>query len=149
MDKTESTKIIIVRPETDAEFQACLEIRHMVFVDEQGVPEEDEFDGYDATAHHFLALCGTLPCGTARWRRTDNGKIKLERFAVLKTHRSMGVGKKLVLAVLASIPSTIPAYLHAQVDVIGFYEKLGFTAEGEIFDECGILHRKMVRGGVG
>ena len=145
MNALQSPEITVIRPETDAEFQACLEIRHTVFVEEQAVPEEDEYDGYDATAHHFLAVCDAKPCGAARWRRTDHGKIKLERFAVLKEFRGKGVGKKLVEAVLASIPASIPAYLHAQVDVIEFYKGLGFSEEGEIFDECGILHRKMNR----
>jgi predicted GNAT family N-acyltransferase len=122
-------------------------IREEVFVKEQNVPKEDEYDQYESVSTHFLAYWGSTPCGTARWRFTDKG-IKLERFAVLKDFRDKKVGKAVVEAVLEDIKKHPESknnalYLHAQVQVVGFYEKFGFEKIGEPFQECDIWHYKM------
>lgn len=127
----------------------AMNIRQQVFVIEQNVPAEEEYDEYEATAQHFLASADGQPAGTARWRFTDKG-VKLERFAVQKAFRSSGVGSALLQAVLADIeqnPETIDKkkYLHAQITAMGLYTKFGFVAEGEMFQECDIDHFKMVK----
>jgi predicted GNAT family N-acyltransferase len=50
-----------------------LQIRRRVFVEEQHVPEQDEYDEFENTARHFLAFFDSVPCGTARWRSTERG----------------------------------------------------------------------------
>lgn len=126
------------------------QIRDRVFIDEQEVSPEEEFDEYEQASRHFLALLNGKPAGTARWRQTEKG-VKLERFAVLKEYRKYGVGMALVKEVLADVLAEIPEpkliYLHAQSHAISFYEKCGFVAVGEEFSEANILHRKMYHPG--
>ena len=120
-------------------------IRHQVFVIEQGVAEENEFDQHEAECRHFLAIEPSLniAIGTARWRNTDKG-IKLERFAVLSEFRKTGVGSLLLEAVLSDITQKIKApsriYLHAQTRAANLYLKAGFSETDEVFEECGIPH---------
>lgn len=127
---------------------AAFAIRRAVFVEEQHVPAEEEYDEFETESQHFLAYLGGQPVGTARWRRTSKG-VKMERFAVLASARRQGVGQALVRAVLADIFSQQPEpiesiYLHAQVTAMPLYEGFGFVAVGPQFDECGIQHYKMV-----
>lgn len=129
------------------DLEKAFQIREEVFVIEQEVAPEEEYDEYEDTSTHFLALdADSNPCGTARWRKTDNG-IKLERFAVLKKFRGTGVGRLLVSSVLEDIEKNEDKepiiYMHAQSHAISFYKKFGFAKEGKEFDECGIMHFKM------
>ena len=121
------------------------DIRIRVFVQEQGVPAEIELDRDDNRAIHFLALASAKPAGTVRlvMRR---GAAKIGRMAVLKTFRRKGAGKTLLKHVIATAKKlqAEKIYLHAQVAVIGFYEKQNFRCVGPIFAEAGIPHRKMV-----
>ncbi|MEM6299824.1 MAG: GNAT family N-acetyltransferase [Bacteroidota bacterium] len=130
----------------DTLFETVKKIRHTVFVIEQEVPEEEEFDEFESSSAHFLALVDDLPAGASRWRETSEG-FKLQRFAVLKEHRKKGVGSALVQAVLDDLPSSAekPIYLHAQFDAMPLYQKFGFEKVGEAFQECDIWHYKMVR----
>jgi predicted GNAT family N-acyltransferase len=124
---------------------ACYVIRHDVFVEEQGVPLDLERDALDATAIHLLATDRGTPVGAARIVITgDTGKIG--RVCVLKQARGTGLGSALIretLGVLRTTPGITRAALGAQTDAMGFYEKLGFTAYGEVFDDAGIDHRMM------
>jgi predicted GNAT family N-acyltransferase len=123
--------------------QKIFEIRRKVFVEEQQVAEDEEFDIFEESAVHYLGLFDGVPAGTARWRITSNG-IKLERFAVLQEYRNKGVAARILRKVLADTTAPgLPIYLHAQLTAQVFYEKNGFVKEGEIFEECGILHYKM------
>lgn len=121
-------------------------IRDRVFIEEQAVSPEEEFDAFESTSRHFLAFLDGIPAGTARWRQTENG-VKLERFAVLREFRKSGVGRALILRVLEDVHTEIrePAliYLHAQLHAIPFYEKSRFEVFGEEFSEANIRHRKM------
>jgi predicted GNAT family N-acyltransferase len=123
-------------------------IRREVFVHEQNVRAEDEYDEFESTSRHFLACINGQPAGTARWRRTANG-TKLERFAVRAAFRGLGVGKALVAAVLTDVfgqaeTPTGEIYLNAQLSAMPLYAGFGFVAVGPEFDECGIIHRKMM-----
>ncbi len=133
----------IVLIEIESDMLAALEIRKIVFIDEQNVPKDIEVDEFEDNCSHILARLDGIPVGTARWRRTDDG-VKLERFAVLKNYRGKGIGEALVESVLSYVRPESAVYLHAQVDVIGFYEKLGFSSEGKKFLEADIVHQKMV-----
>jgi predicted GNAT family N-acyltransferase len=131
----------------DPEFQDYKEIRHSVFVDEQGVPEKDEFDSHEAESYHFLAFLNGIPVGTARWRKYE-GRFKLERFAVLKKFRGKGIGIALVQHLENDIGSLIDLkpgslFMNAQNQVIDFYLGLGYSLVGDEFEECGIKHTTM------
>ncbi|RVT98100.1 GNAT family N-acetyltransferase [Mucilaginibacter limnophilus] len=119
-------------------------IRREVFVVEQNCPPELEWE-YEDESTHFLAIVNGEPAGVSRWRKTDKG-YKLERFAVLKQYRGLGVGKALIKAVLNDLPADAGyIYLHAQVQAMGVYAKLGFVPTGPQFEEAGIQHFKMVK----
>lgn len=135
--------------EDDGLLLLAFAIRKEVFVEEQQVPQDEEYDQYEPTSRHFLALVDGFPAGTARWRYTEKG-IKLERFAVRKEFRGKGVGKALVQAVLDDVAAQPESagklcYMHAQISAMPLYAPFGFQPEGEMFDECGIWHYKMVR----
>ena len=121
----------------------CFSIRRNVFVKEQNILEKIEFDDESIDATYFIAQYKNIYVGTARCRLTDFG-IKLERFAVLKSYRNLGVGKQLALYILNSIKNEKLIYLHAQETVINFYSKLGFKRSGSQFFEAEIPHQKMI-----
>tara|TARA_Y100001970_G_C14060712_1_gene764027 strand:+ start:573 stop:995 length:423 start_codon:yes stop_codon:yes gene_type:complete len=121
----------------------CFNIRREVFIQEQKISEKIEFDDEQINATYFLALYQDTFVGTARYRSTDIG-IKLERFAVLKPFRNLGIGKELVVYILNSIRNDTYIYLHAQESVIDFYSRLGFKRIGSQFYEAEIPHQKMV-----
>jgi predicted GNAT family N-acyltransferase len=130
----------------DPELQKAFEIRRKVFVDEQHCPPDLEYEN-DDNSTHFLAQYNGVPCGAARWRKTENG-IKLERFAVLPDFRGKGIGTHLVKAVLDDIPATSgKVYLNSQLSAMHFYIPLGFNPIGEQFEEAGIMHQQMIYAG--
>lgn len=126
---------------------ACHAIRRVVFIDEQAVPEELEMDDLDGEAIHLLATVDGRPAGTARLLlRGEVGKIG--RVAVLADRRGTGLGAALIRAALdelRAVPGVTTAKLGAQVHALGFYERLGFTAFGPVYDDAGIPHRDMTR----
>ena len=126
-----------------ADLEKVFAIRRQVFVVEQDCPPELEWEFEDESTH-FLATVDDVPAGASRWRKTDKG-YKLERFAVLNEFRGLGVGQELVKAVLAHLPADADCiYLHAQIQAMGLYRKLGFEPIGSEFEEAGIRHYKMV-----
>ena len=137
-------KRIKVKKVTDPDYlKKVFAIRRQVFVVEQNCPPELEWE-FENMSTHFLATVDDVPAGAARWRKTDKG-YKLERFAVLPEYRGFGVGQELVKAVLADLPAEATyVYLHAQIQAVGLYQKLGFEIIGPEFEEAGIRHYKMV-----
>lgn len=128
-----------------ADLEKVFAIRREVFVGEQNCPPELEWEFEDESTH-FLATVDGEPAGACRWRKTSKG-YKLERFAVLKKFRGAGVGQSLVRTVLEDLPADADyVYLHAQVDAVTLYKRFGFVAEGEMFEEAGIQHYKMIKG---
>jgi predicted GNAT family N-acyltransferase len=128
---------------TDPDFAACFALRLAVFVEEQKVPLEEERDEHDPTALHFLALAAGQPAGTARVLLKEEGRLaKVTRVAVLPGARGAGLGVALMRHIEAAVPAasfTLDAQLHA----LPFYERLGYKAEGPVFMEAGIPHRRM------
>jgi predicted GNAT family N-acyltransferase len=117
-------------------------IRRKVFVEEEGVDPELEYD-QEEEAHHYLLLLGGKALATARWRETEKG-IKLERFAVLPEFRNRGLGGIILKEVLNDVTSPgKTVYLHSQLRAVPFYERHGFVKEGEIFYEAGMGHYLM------
>lgn len=135
---------IICRPITESEFEQAMAIRIRVFVEEQHVPIQEERDHLDATAQHFGAFVYGQMVGTGRIVSLDK-QAKLGRIAVLPEYRGRHIGFKLVehMVQWARNKGFREAVLGAQVQAIGFYERLGFKAEGDVFDDAGIPHRTM------
>ena len=129
------------------DLKACLKLRFEVFVDEQGVPVEEERDALDDSATHLLALQDGTPVGTARIVFQDD-TAKIGRVCVVKTARGTGLGAKLIEAcvnVARNQAGITRAKLGAQTHAIGFYEKLGFEVYGPVYLDAGIDHRDMVK----
>ncbi len=124
--------------------EAALAIRRDVFCREQGVDETKEIDGLDPICRHYLARLDGDAVGTARTRQLDNSDVKIERVAVIKPRRGAGIGKALMGRALADIDSG-RVVLNSQLGVESFYLELGFATEGEVFQEAGIDHIRMVK----
>ena len=121
---------------------ALLDLRHTVFVQEQGVPETRERDGLDGDCWHVLARDETgQPIGCGRLTPMH----KIGRMAVLPAWRGQGVGVALLreLIARARIHGWPEVALDAQVSAIGFYEREGFIPHGEAFEDAGLPHQSM------
>jgi predicted GNAT family N-acyltransferase len=130
---------------TEAERQACFDIRRAVFIEEQEIPEAEEWDEHDAGATHFLGVVGGIPAATARLITKDD-TAKIGRVAVTREARGTGLGLALMRHVVdhARAKGFAEAALDSQTYAIPFYARLGFVAEGPEFDDgSGILHRHM------
>lgn len=141
------TDLAALKIEVTDDIPTCQALRRVVFIDEQGVSEADEVDGLDGRAIHLLAWDGDCPVGTARL--LVKGAVgKIGRVCVLPEVRGSGLGAALIgaaLEVLRRQPGVAEAHLGSQSHATGFYEKLGFVAEGEEFLDAGIPHRHMRR----
>lgn len=138
------TEIVIVRDERQRE--DAFRVRIAVFVDEQGIPREEELDELDGTAIHCVGYGDGAPVAAGRLVLADDyGKIG--RMAVLASHRGRGLGA----AVLAALEAEGAARgirefrLSAQLSARGFYDRLGYTDVGDVYDEVGIPHIAMQR----
>jgi predicted GNAT family N-acyltransferase len=122
--------------------EALRRIREAVFVIEQSVPHELEWDGEDGDALHFLACEANYPIGTARLLASG----QIGRLAVLKDWRGLGMGQALLRAVIrqAQARGLQQLTLSAQVQAAPFYEKLGFRVISEEYLEAGIVHVDML-----
>ncbi len=126
--------------------QQAWEIRRRVFIEEQHVPEEIELDADDSRAFHVLALEDGRPVGCGRM--LDHGAyVKIGRMAVVRERRGAGVGRRILEFLIESARrrGVKRVMLDAQVHAEGFYRKQGFTPMGDVFEEAGILHRRMQR----
>ncbi len=112
----------------------------------KGISRDVEFDGLDDQCEHLLAWAEDRAVGTLRIRRVDKRLAKIERVVVLKSERGRHIGIKLMEAALrqARKSGLRTVRLHAQTHAEAFYEKLGFVAHGDIFDEDGIPHVAML-----
>jgi predicted GNAT family N-acyltransferase len=141
--RTDGSTFGVRRAHWDQDREALSLVRVRVFVKEQGVPVELEWDGADAGAMHLLAFdLHQSPIGTARI--LPSGQIG--RMAVLPAWRGHGVGTALLREALAlAVGSDLPApFVHAQTSALAFYHRHGFRAQGLEFWEAGIPHRLMV-----
>lgn len=134
----------IKRITTEDDLQKAFDIRKVVFVEEQQVAEEDEFDEFDVlneSCPHILLDDQQQSIGTARFRVVD-GVGKLERICVLPSHRGLGIGKVIVreLEDIAAEKGVAKLKLHGQTHAEEFYEKLGYKTTSDIFMEDGIPH---------
>jgi predicted GNAT family N-acyltransferase len=123
-------------------------IRYQVFVVEQQIPEEEEWDDDDFVAIHALAFSNNQAVGTGRIiiNKLDGTIAKIGRMAVLENHRSQGYGRAILkkLIDLGKEKGVQEFILHAQVHALDFYLREGFKPEGGIFDEVDMPHQKML-----
>jgi predicted GNAT family N-acyltransferase len=119
-------------------------LRYQVFVIEQKVPEEMEWDEFDEVALHAVVTADNQTIGTGRL--IINGHIaKIGRMAVQSSRRNQGIGKSILNALIqtAKEKGAQECILHAQTHAIAFYAKADFEPHGPIFDEAGIPHVEM------
>lgn len=152
-----TVRLAVIDDDRDAAFA----VRHDVFVTEQGVPADLELDEHDDTAEHVVAFAepydGRTALGAGRlvteppgFAGTDPalGPVgHLGRLAVRPEGRGTGLGVALVRAIetRARELGLRVMVLGAQTQAIGFYERLGYTAYGDVFDDAGLPHRWMRR----
>jgi predicted GNAT family N-acyltransferase len=129
---------------TQRQIDDAFAVRTAVFVDEQGIPVSEELDDLDAVAVHCVAYEGGEPIGAGRLL-LDDGYAKIGRMAVLASHRGTGVGARVLDALEreGAVRGIRCFKLSAQLQARGFYERLGYVATGDIYDEVGIPHIAM------
>jgi predicted GNAT family N-acyltransferase len=113
--------------------KAADELRRMVFIDEQGVPEDEIFDGLNFKAIHIVVFDGNVPIATARVLN-DGDSWRIGLVAVGKSRRGQHLGKCIMQAAIEHVISNggKTILLTAQQQVRGFYEKLNFVQCGEV-----------------
>lgn len=122
-------------------------VRKEVFLKEQHVPIDEEYDLLDKTAIQFIVYDGEKAVGAARFRIVD-GKGKVERVCVLKEYRSLGVGKLMmenIEAYALNNSDVTKLVLSAQLTALAFYKKLGYVAYGDIYLDANIEHKSMYK----
>ncbi|MGR3514436.1 MAG: GNAT family N-acetyltransferase [Paracoccaceae bacterium] len=136
----------MIRRAGSEDMAAVFDIRRIVFIEGQNVPEDEERDDKDADAIHLIAIEDDTPVGTARLL-VHGAAGKIGRVAVLEQMRGRGLGKAIMQAAIDTLrdEQVITAKLAAQTHALAFYEALGFVAEGPEFLDAGILHRNMTR----
>ena len=129
----------------DEELRGALEVRRQVFIQEQGVSEDIEYDGHDGEALHMVVKDGEGVVGTARVRFQTTNQAKIERMAVLRQFRQRGIGSNIISFLKGELKSKQIEHvvLHAQYVVTAFYKSCGFEETGPPFWEAGIKHIKM------
>ncbi|MBI9115453.1 GNAT family N-acetyltransferase [Sanguibacter suaedae] len=157
--------LVVVHVTTREQLEAAWAVRLAVFVDEQGVPVEEEIDDADTaatTTHLLLVSPGTGPSGADEVIATGRvlsdpthpGEVHVGRVAVLAERRSGGVGARLMAELEAvalsrhGVGGSVTVLLSAQESATGFYERLGYVVTGEAYLDAGIRHRdasKVVR----
>jgi predicted GNAT family N-acyltransferase len=142
----------VVPVEGPGDLAAAMAIREVVFIEEAAIPLDIERDDLDVTAFHVLAVLGGHAIGTGRLVQSDEvppGETgswnRIGRMAVLAKHRKAGAGRAIleVLEARAHGNKARGIVLHAQVHAQKFYERLGYAAFGEVFQEAGIPHVRM------
>lgn len=132
-----------------SDLKQAFTIRKEVFVKEQGVPLEDEFDEFDTLnglSEHILVYYNEQPVGTGRVRWVD-GIGKLERICILEPYRKFGLGKVIINALeeIAEEKGVSQVKLHGQTQAEVFYKKLGYQTSSSMFIEDGIPHILMIK----
>lgn len=129
---------------TQTELEQTFNLRKLVFVEEQEVPLEDEFDEFDAlntSCDHILVTVDDEPVGCGRIRVVD-GVGKLERIVVKKEFRGQGLGNEIVISleIIAKEKGLKQVKLHGQTHAEKFYTKLDYQVASDVFLEDGIEH---------
>lgn len=139
---TDNKRYTVRRASWAQDAERLMQVRHAVFIVEQGIPESLEKDAHDPVSLHLLAEDEDgHPLGTARL--LDTGQIG--RMAVLPAWRNTGIGHALLAKVIeaAALRGLEQVFLHAQLSAESFYLQSGFQPDGEVFEEAGIPHRTL------
>lgn len=141
----------IIKPTTwKADKTSLRTIRTQVFMQEQQVSAEDEWDAQDATATHFLVINNsgeTIGCARLLLEdQQDATLFHIGRVAILADYRAQGIGSELMRYILAycqQANARAAIYLYAQTTRRHFYEQLEFVARGDEFMDAGMPHIAM------
>ena len=131
--------------DNESELKDAFRIRRQVFITEQHIPPNLEYDEDDRTALHMLAKDEQKAIGTARVLFLSNNQAKLERLAVLKSFRGRGIGSEIISFLEKELKNqgVEKVILHAQCRAIAFYKSCGYQEPSTPFWEVGIKHIKM------
>ncbi|MEB3285498.1 MAG: GNAT family N-acetyltransferase [Candidatus Sericytochromatia bacterium] len=143
----QDSQFTVARVSTPSEWEMARAIRAEVFVQEQGVPPEEEWDELDDNARHWLLFTEDgLAVGTARAVEKTDEIWKIGRFAIRQAYRKKGAGTALLQQILRhGVSRGVSVFkLDSQVHAQGFYSRMGFEAVGPVFMDCSIPHRHMV-----
>ena len=152
MSNGQSRQVSIVPVASEGELLQALAIREVVFIEEQHVPESFDRDANDSGAFHVLAFDGGHAVGTGRLVILLKPPVdetgawaQASRMAVLQSHRTAGVGSKLLEALEeeARRRRMSGITLHAPLSSIDFYKKRGYQPVGGVFQEAGMPHLEM------
>jgi len=140
-----SDNIIFKNVTSPSELEGAFAVRREVFIVEQSIAEDEEYDGLDQDCLHYVAMNGAQVVGTARVRFLSIESAKLERMAVLRNFRRKGAGTGILSLIETELKTRRikEAVLHAQMTAVPFYLACGFTATGSTFYEADIEHIKM------
>ena len=141
------SRLEVIEASNAKQISDCLKIREEVFINEQGVPEEEELDDLDNLSFHAIAYLDSVPLATGRLINISTDNMTIGRMAVLKKYRKSGYGKK-VLRFLELHAERIGAKLitlHAQLHAKDFYINSGYKEKGNIFLEANIPHIEMYK----
>ncbi|BCA85761.1 acetyltransferase [Enterococcus saigonensis] len=126
----------------------ALYLRYCVFVLEQKIKPELEFDSLDDTKRkYFVLFIADNPIATIRYQALDEKTIQPDRFCVLKAYRKRGYGRKLLTVYEAQAKKDGHSFsqLTAEIEAVAFYQKLGYQIISEVFIEDGLLCQKMAK----
>ena len=137
--------IVFKNVTSPSELEGAFAVRREVFIVEQSIAEDEEYDGLDQDCLHYVAINGAWVVGTARVRFLSKESAKIERMAVLKNFRRKSVGAGILSLIEKELKTRRikEAVLHAQMTAVPFYLACGFTATGATFYEAEIEHIKM------
>ena len=118
-------------------------IREEIFCKEQGFV--NEIDDLEDSSFHLLYYFNDLVIGVCRFYELEKDIYKIGRIAVLKEYRNKGIGREIVNSAISYIKElkAKKIYIYSQLHAVGFYEKLGFIVEGDIFYEEDHPHKKV------
>lgn len=142
--------INIIKATTKETLNQCLVIRNQVFTIEKNVPVEievDEQDALDSDCDHFLIANDEMPVGALRCKHTENNKVKLQRFCIIKECRGQDYGKRAVELVEDTYrkQGVDCIEIDSKYHVHEFYEKCGYEIVSDVFLEADVPHVKMVK----
>lgn len=136
---------IVRKADWQNDMVSIMRIREAVFINEQNIPPEQEWDDLDSQATHFLSIDGNYAMGTARLTKETNECGRISRVAVLKDWRGLRIGESIINAAIqeAKIQGFKTLLLSAQKYATKFYQHFGFEVIGDEFLEVGIPHVDM------
>jgi len=143
-----SNAITVEVIDSKEDLEKAYQLRHDVFIDEQSVTKEEEYDGLDDECTHYLAKVAGMVAGTVRLRplkKSEDGDIKIERLCVSKNFRGHNVGRNIMEKILQDIreKGLKTVLLYGQTHALGFYQSFGFKPYGDEFMDARIPHRKL------